>query len=124
MTTLPTLNECETCIPRESFLAIKAAYDTDPSPQNEFNLALALVRSNLKQEITTGLEMFRTIYRSFPARRTECCYFLAIAEYKIGNYKNARHHTEMLLNVDPKNEQALELSAKIKEKVVIKINDF
>lgn len=56
------------------------------------------------------------IYRENPKRRKECVYYLAIGEYKLGNYSEAKRHISTLLHLEPDNEQALDLERAIQEK--------
>jgi hypothetical protein len=55
---LPPFSEVNTAIPTTEFLAIQAAYETDPTPQNEFNFAYALIRSGLRPDNERGVSYF------------------------------------------------------------------
>jgi fission 1 protein len=57
------------------------------------------------------------IYTDAPERRRECLYFLAIGNFKISNYSEARRFNDQLLKLEPRNDQALTLKQLIDEKV-------
>lgn len=59
----------------------------------------------------------KEIYTDAPERRRECLYFLAIGNFKISNYAEARRFNDQLLKVEPRNDQALALKQLIDEKV-------
>ncbi|KAJ3216105.1 mitochondrial membrane protein [Dinochytrium kinnereticum] len=60
-----------------------------------------------------GLE----IYKENPSRRRECLYYLSLGNYKLGNYRDARKFNETLLQMEPRNPQAVQLRKMIDEKV-------
>ena len=57
------------------------------------------------------------IFRTSPERRRECLYYLALGNFKLGNYANARKYNDLLLDNEPKNLQATNLRALIDDKV-------
>jgi hypothetical protein len=57
------------------------------------------------------------IYTDAPERRRECLYFLAIGNFKIKNYSEARRFNDQLLKHEPRNDQAINLKLMIDEKV-------
>lgn len=57
------------------------------------------------------------IYRNAPERRRECLYYLALGNYKLGNYADARRYNELLLGLEPQNLQASSLKGLIDDKV-------
>jgi fission 1 protein len=57
------------------------------------------------------------IYTDAPERRRECLYFLAIGNFKISNYSEARRFNDQLLKLEPRNDQALALKQLVDEKV-------
>ena len=77
--------------------------------QTKFNYAWGLIKSPLRDHQVEGVrllqglsysrplrtitmltDMHPEIYRSEPARRRECLYYLALGHYKMGNYEEAR----------------------------------
>jgi hypothetical protein len=73
--------------------------------------------------LLTGL--FRTlrrrliseIYKESSNRRRECLYYLALGQYKLGHYNEARRFNDVLLEREPRNMQALSLKALIDDRV-------
>lgn len=57
------------------------------------------------------------IFRNSRERRRECLYYLALGNYKLGNYAEARRYNELLLELEPANLQAGSLKGLIDEKV-------
>ncbi|UKZ46970.1 mitochondrial membrane protein [Trichoderma virens] len=52
-----------------------------------------------------------------PERRRECLYYLALGNYKLGNYGEARRYNDLLLDREPANLQATDLRQLIDDKV-------
>lgn len=91
-------------------------YQDNPSnAQNKFNYAWALIRTS--SDAHTGLALLKEIYAEIPARRRECLYYLALGEFKIGQYRNARQYCDTLLAKEPNNPQAKDLMKQIDNKV-------
>jgi len=61
--------------------------------------------------------LFKEIYKENPARSRECKYYLAIGEYRLGNYREAKKYIDSLLQFEPKNQQFINLKNKIDSKV-------
>jgi len=57
------------------------------------------------------------IYKEAPGRRRECLYYLALGQYKLGHYNEARRYNDSLLEKEPRNMQALSLKALIEDRV-------
>ena len=57
------------------------------------------------------------IYKEAPGRRRECLYYLALGQYKLGHYNEARRYNDSLLEKEPRNMQALSLRALIDDRV-------
>lgn len=57
------------------------------------------------------------IFRTSPERRRECLYYLALGNYKLGNYGDARRYNDLLLDKEPTNQQAGNLRQLIDDKV-------
>lgn len=55
--------------------------------------------------------------KKYPHRKRECCFYLASANYKIGEYKRALSNINELLAMEPNNTQALDLKIKIEKKL-------
>lgn len=61
--------------------------------------------------------MLSEIFRSSPERRRECLYYLALGNYKLGNYAEARRYNDLLIDHEPSNLQAASLRSLIDDKV-------
>jgi len=57
------------------------------------------------------------IYKEAPGRRRECLYYLALGQYKLGHYNEARRYNDLLLDKEPRNMQSLSLKALIEDRV-------
>ncbi|BDD60885.1 mitochondrial membrane protein [Monascus purpureus] len=85
--------------------------------QTKFNYAWGLIKSNARSEQQEGVRLLSDIFRSAPERRRECLYYLALGNYKLGNYGEARRYNELLLDHEPANMQAASLRTLIDDKV-------
>lgn len=81
-----------------------------PSPQG-------LVKSNRRDDQQLGVMLLSEIFRTSPERRRECLFYLALGNFKLGNYAEARRYNDLLLQKEPANMQANDLSALIDDKV-------
>lgn len=63
------------------------------------------------------MRLLSEIFRNSPERRRECLYYLALGNYKLGNYAEARKYNELLLDLEPANLQAGSLKTLIDDKV-------
>lgn len=61
--------------------------------------------------------MTTDIFRDHPERRRECLYYLALGNYRLGNYAEARRYNEALLDNEPQNLQSQSLRTLIDDKV-------
>lgn len=57
------------------------------------------------------------IYKESANRRRECLYYLALGQYKLGHYNEARRFNDVLLEREPRNMQALSLKSLIDDRV-------
>lgn len=76
-----------------------------------------LIKSNLRPEQQEGVRLLSDIFRTSPERRRECLYYLALGNYKLGNYAEARRYNDLLLDKEPANLQASSLRSLIDDKV-------
>lgn len=63
------------------------------------------------------MRLLSEIFRSSPDRRRECLYYLALGNYKLGNYAEARRYNDLLLELEGGNMQAMSLRGLIDDKV-------
>jgi len=76
-----------------------------------------LIKSDQRPEQQEGVRLLSDIFRQSPERRRECLYYLALGNYKLGNYAEARRYNELLLEHEPANLQAESLKGLIDDKV-------
>ena len=63
------------------------------------------------------MRLLSEIFRNAPERRRECLYYLALGNYKLGNYSEARKYNELLMDLEPENLQAESLKSLIDDRV-------
>src|ERR1700690_1214829 len=80
-------------------------------------LSKGLIKSNGRQDQQEGVRLLSDIFRTTPERRRECLYYLALGNYKLGNYAEARRYNDLLLEKEPGNLQAGSLRTLIDDKV-------
>jgi len=76
-----------------------------------------LIKSNQRPEQQEGIRLLSEIFRNSPERRRECLYYLALGNYKLGSYAEARKYNELLLDLEPDNLQADSLKSLVDDKV-------
>lgn len=76
-----------------------------------------LIKSSSRGEQQEGVRLLSEIFRNAPERRRECLYYLALGNYKLGNYAEAKRYNELLLDHEPANLQASSLRSLIDDKV-------
>ena len=76
-----------------------------------------LIKSSGRGEQQEGVRLLSEIFRNAPERRRECLYYLALGNYKLGNYAEAKRYNELLLDHEPANMQATSLRGLIEDKV-------
>ncbi|KAI8848080.1 mitochondria fission 1 protein [Chytridium lagenaria] len=122
MESLPYILEAQTPLSPQELETLAQAFENEKMsgtvrPQTKFDYAWALVRSNIKTHQEEGVKLLLEIYRENPTRRRECLYYLSLGNYKLGNYRDGRKFNETLLQMEPRNPQALQLRKLIDEKV-------
>ncbi|KAF1992286.1 mitochondrial fission 1 protein [Aulographum hederae CBS 113979] len=85
--------------------------------QTKFNYAWGLIKSPHRPSQQEGVRLLSEIFRNSPDRRRECLYYLALGNYKLSNYAEARRYNELLLDLEPANLQAASLKGLIDDKV-------
>jgi fission 1 protein len=76
-----------------------------------------LIKSPLRADQQEGVRLLSEIFRTSPERRRECLYYLALGNYKLGSYAEARRYNELLLDLEPDNLQAASLRELVDAKV-------
>ncbi len=80
-------------------------------------ISQGLIKSNTRNDQQEGVRLLSDIFRTSPERRRECLYYLALGNYKLGNYAEARRYNDLLLDKEPANMQASSLRSLIDDKV-------
>ena len=76
-----------------------------------------MIKSEQRGEQQEGVRLLSEIFRNVPERRRECLYYLALGNYKLGSYAEARRYNDLLLDHEPANLQAGSLRSLIDDKV-------
>ena len=76
-----------------------------------------MIKSNVRSDQQDGVRLLSEIFRGAPQRKRECLYYLALGNYKLGNYGEARRYNDLLLEKEPANLQAASLRSLIDDKV-------
>ncbi|KAK3391085.1 hypothetical protein B0H63DRAFT_467227 [Podospora didyma] len=120
MTQLPYAIDAETSLDPAELNVLRAQYEKEGDMvgvQTKFNYAWGLVKSNTRPDQHLGVMLLSEIFRTSPERRRECLYYLALGNYKLGNYGEARRYNDLLLDKEPTNLQASNLRTLIDDKV-------
>ncbi len=75
------------------------------------------MKSSTRNEQQEGVRLLSEIFRNAPERRRECLYYLALGNFKLGNYAEARRYNDLLMDREPANLQAGSLRGLIDDKV-------
>ena len=94
------------------FASRRTCPNTQPPPGEQ-----GLVKSSNRHEQQLGVRLLSEIFRLSPERRRECLYYLALGNYKLGSYADARRYNDLLLDREPSNLQAANLRQLIDDKV-------
>ncbi|KAL2219544.1 mitochondria fission 1 protein [Thermoascus aurantiacus ATCC 26904] len=117
---LPYAADAESPLKPAELQVLRAQYEKEGEyvgVQTKFNYAWGLIKSNSRSEQQEGVRLLSEIFRSAPERRRECLYYLALGNYKLGNYGEARRYNDLLLEHEPENLQAASLRSLIDDKV-------
>jgi len=84
----------------------------------KFPYAVLLIRSNSRQQVERGIKFLEEIRREKSDDDGRAAlYYLALAQFRLGNYLEARQHIEALLQIEPKNRQANAMKALVNEQI-------
>ncbi|KAK0621153.1 mitochondrial fission 1 protein [Bombardia bombarda] len=120
MPQLPYAIDAETPLNQAELNVLRSQYEKEDDMvgvQTKFNYAWGLVKSNIRADQHLGVMLLSEIFRTSPERRRECLYYLALGNYKLGNYAEARRYNDLLLDNEPANLQASNLQSLIDDKV-------
>ncbi|CAN8102255.1 unnamed protein product [Discula destructiva] len=119
-TNLPYAVDAETPLGTAELQVLRAQYEKEGDMvgvQTKFNFAWGLVKSTRRDDQQLGVVLLSEIFRTSPERRRECLYYLALGNFKLGNYAEARRYNDLLLEKEPANLQASDLRTMIDDKV-------
>ncbi|KAJ6096501.1 Mitochondrial fission 1 protein [Penicillium sp. IBT 16267x] len=120
MSNLPYAADAESPLKPAELQVLRAQYEKEGDYvgiQTKFNFAWGLIKSNTRPDQQEGVRLLSEIFRGAPERRRECLYYLALGNYKLGNYGEARRYNDLLLEKEPANLQAASLGSLIDDKV-------
>ncbi|KAL2159806.1 hypothetical protein VTH06DRAFT_1939 [Thermothelomyces fergusii] len=120
MSQLPYAIDAETPLAPSELAVLRAQYESEGDMvgvQTKFNYAWGLVKSNSRHDQHLGVMLLAEIFRTSLDRRRECLYYLALGNYKLGNYAEARKYNDLLLDKEPGNLQAANLRSLIDDRV-------
>ncbi|KAJ5190582.1 uncharacterized protein N7498_009567 [Penicillium cinerascens] len=120
MSNLPYAADAESPLKPAELQVLRAQYEKEGDYvgiQTKFNFAWGLIKSNVRSDQQEGVRLLSEIFRGAPERRRECLYYLALGNYKLGNYGEARRYNDLLLEKEPANLQAASLGSLIDDKV-------
>merc|ERR1711964_573320 len=117
---LPYAADAESPLKPAELQVLRSQYEKEGEHvgvQTKFNFAWGLIKSNTRDDQQEGVRLLSDIFRTSPERRRECLYYLALGNYKLGNYAEARRYNDLLLDKEPANLQASSLRGLIDDKV-------
>nr|OQO17475.1 Mitochondria fission 1 protein [Rachicladosporium sp. CCFEE 5018] len=117
---LPYAADAESPLKDSELAVLRSQYEKEdpyPSLQTKFNYAWGLIKSSTRQDQQDGVRLLSEIFRASPDRRRECLYYLALGQFKLGNYAEARRYNDSLLEIESGNLQAQSLRDLIEDKV-------
>ncbi|KAI9684335.1 MAG: mitochondrial membrane protein [Trizodia sp. TS-e1964] len=117
---LPYAADAESPLKLEELQVLQAQYEKEGEfvgVQTKFNYAWGLIKSQHRHDQQTGVRLLSDIFRTSLERRRECLYYLALGNYKLGSYAEARRYNDLLLEKEPANLQASSLRGLIDDKV-------
>ncbi|KAJ6139010.1 Tetratricopeptide-like helical [Penicillium samsonianum] len=120
MSNLPYAADAESPLKPAELQVLRTQYEKEGDYvgiQTKFNYAWGLIKSNIRSEQQEGVRLLSEIFRGAPERRRECLYYLALGNFKLGNYGEARRYNDLLLEKEPANLQAASLGSLIDDKV-------
>ncbi|ROW05591.1 hypothetical protein VSDG_00167 [Cytospora chrysosperma] len=116
----PDAVDAETPLNPAELQVLRAQYEKEGEMvgvQTKFNFAWGLVKSTRRDDQQLGVMLLSEIFRTSPERRRECLYYLALGNFKLGNYAEARRYNDLLIKREPANLQASNLRSLIDDKV-------
>ena len=88
---------------------LASIYTKDPSPDNAFQFAFALSKSENAGDLQHSISMLDSLIRNGYLHQVDCMYGTAAANYLLGRYDKSRSICEAILRNMPENNAAAEL---------------
>ncbi|RIA94966.1 mitochondria fission 1 protein [Glomus cerebriforme] len=124
MSDLPYAADAEAPLSTEELNVLRKQYEHesektngDVTTQTKFNYAWGLIKSRRSTDQQFGLKLLSEIYNDIPERRRECLYYLALGNFKLGEYTKAKLYNDKLIENEPRNLQAQSLKDLIEKKL-------
>jgi len=117
---LPYAADAESPLKDSELAVLRKQYEAEGNfvgVQTKFNYSWGLIKSNRRSEQQLGVRLLTDIFRDHAERRRECLYYLALGNYRLGNFADARRYNDTLLENEPGNLQAQSLRGLIDDKV-------
>jgi mitochondrial fission 1 protein len=111
----------EECISDEELKKYRDIYNSKSThtDDDEFQLALNLVRCKTKTLVQEGLSRFQTLFIQTQVEdiKRDTLYYMAVAEAKLNNYEQSLKYLQSILNIQPSNEQVRDLYIEINKRM-------
>ena len=88
---------------------LSSKYTTDPTPDNSFQYAFSLCKSNDPNELKYSISILESLMNNGYEHEVDCMYGSAVAHYLLGEYDNCRSICEAILRNRPENDAVAEL---------------
>jgi fission 1 protein len=122
MTDLPYAADAEAPLSTEELNVLRKQYEREKmegevTTQTKFNYAWGSIKSRKATDQQLGVNLLKEIFQDTPERRRECLYYLALGNFKLGKYTEARFYNDKLIATEPGNLQAQSLKDLIEQKL-------
>lgn len=90
-----------------------------PNENDQFSIALSLIRAKNRVDVKEGLNMFQLLFTQTgdDDLKRDILYYMAVAQTKLNNYEEALKYLQSILNVQPSNEQVRDLYVEVNRKM-------
>lgn len=85
--------------------------------KTQFEYAWCLVRSRYSTDMKKGILLLKELFNSHPEGKRDYLFYLAIGNARIKEYNKALHFVKQFLEIEPTNQQVLDLQNKIEKKM-------
>lgn len=117
------LREEELVFTTDYLLDISRNFDPDRSPKDMFILASLYAKSTNETLLRQAEEWLKQLLSEShsgllgPNYKSDCCYLLSWANFRLREFKESRRYAEKLVHLNPLNNQAVELITLIDEEI-------